>query len=414
MKTFKQLLDFHLETGYFSSRKGSAYQYTLSPHPFCVSPTMKGELSEIGQAVKGYLEGAISFMNECQNSNEHLYTNLRSTMLSAMHGLPYVPADRSVPICKVDLMVNSEGNLRIAEIDGYNPRGIAFSSFIKDLHTDHKDNRFFLGVEFAICEEMVKRNSRKLVWLYANHERFYMTAFSQLKRILHTRGIEMILCNTDDRWDPSLLDNNSVLSMIPWGMRTPGELLNKAFLFSLYQEAPNRFLYPLTPWLGTKAFIGMVSNAGNQSELETVVQKHFKEIDLIRKYLPKTVLVGKKFSQASKGFIQSLDRYVLKAHVASGLKGVWFSDNQNLMCQKLNSFLSEKKPNYTVQEYIDQKTFPIETFSGPRNSLVTNEWYLRVTAHINARGEVVDACITGRQTPDVHGAPDCIQAPCVY
>lgn len=414
MKTFKQLLDFHLETGYFSSRKGSPYQYVLSPYPFCVSQTMKEELSEIGQAVKDYLQGTISFMNECQNSNEHLYTNLRSTILSAMHGLPYMPAERSVPICKVDLMINREGSFRIAEIDGYNPRGIAFNSFVKDLHRDYTDKRFFLGVETTICEEMIKRNSRKLVWLYANHERFYVTAFLQLQRILHTRGIEMVLHNTDDSWHPSLLADNSVISMIPWGTRTPGELLNKTFLINLYQDEPDRFLYPLAPWLGTKALMGMVSNAGNHPGLETIGLNHFKDIERIRKYLPKTVLVGKKFAQTSKEFITSLDRYVLKAHVASGLKGVWFSDDQNSMCSKLDTFLSEKKPNYTVQEYVDQKTFQIETFSGPRNSLVTSEWYLRLTAHVNSRGEVIDGCITGRPTPDVHGAPDCIQAPCVY
>jgi hypothetical protein len=41
-------------------------------------------------------------------------------------------------------------------------------------------------------------------------------------------------------------------------------------------------------------------------------------------------------------------------------------------------------------------------------------WYLRMTLQVDANGMVVDAEMTGRKTPDVHGAMDCIQIPCVF
>jgi hypothetical protein len=316
-------------------------------------------------------------------------------------------------------MIDTSNRLKIAEIDAYNPRGIAFAAFIKDAYQGYTEHCFFSGAEKTLAEEVLKKDFSKLVWLYAHHERFYEVVFEQLRRIMLEKYAVKIIPYDTDTFLASKHMDETMFTMIPWGMRTTNEItIAEPTLFNLYEANSQRFLYSPTPSLGNKALMGLVSKTGNSNEQEEMLKTYYskEKLDLIRKYIPNTVLVSRRHRDDVKIFLNQHRASVLKANISSGLKGVWVYDsiddlNKN---SKIESFMQEKKPNYTLQEFIHQKKFKLESYSGENNTLRTDDWYLRMTLQVDANGMVVDAEMTGRKTPDVHGAMDCIQIPCVF
>lgn len=417
MKSYQEILEHHLRTGYFSQESGSKYHYILSPRPFVCSAFIKMQIDEIGIAVASYLKGSELFLKEKHHCGNNMISSLRGSIISQT-GFPAYEGKYRVPLCKVDVMIDTSDRLKIAEIDAYNPRGIAFAAFIKDAYRGYIGHSFFPGAEKTLAEEILKKECSELIWLYAHHERFYEVVFQQLKRIMsETYAVEVLTHDTD-----KILGGyaeKTMLNMIPWGMRTPNEItITQSALYNLYKANPERFLYSPTPSLGNKALMGFVSKTGNNDELEEMLKSYYskEKLDLIRKYIPQTVLVGRRFKDEVKLFLEQNNTGVLKANVSSGLKGVWVykSIDELNMKSKINLYKEEKKPNYTLQEFIDQKKFKLETYSGENNRLETDNWYLRMTLQVDTNGNIVDAEITGRKTPDVHGAVDCIQIPCVF
>ena len=418
MKSYQEILEHHLRTGYFSQEIGSKYHYVLSPKPFFCNSSMKKQIDEIGIAVASYLKGSECFLKDKDHCTNNMISSLRGSIISQT-GFPVYEGNYRVPLCKVDVMIDTSNRLKIAEIDAYNPRGIAFAAFIKDAYKGYTDHSFFSGAEKTLAEEVLKKEYSKLVWLYAHHERFYEVVFEQLKRIMFEKySIEIIPYDTDMFLVSKHMDE-TMFTMIPWGMRTLKEVMvAQPTLVFLYEQNPERFLYSPTPFLGNKALMGFVSNGGLNVEMEEFLMKYYgeKNLSLLRKYIPETVLIGRRFRKDLEIFLKSRQASVLKANISSGLKGVWVYDSIDdlNMNSKIQSFMQEKKPNYTLQEYIEQKKFLLESYSGKNNTLKEDDWYLRMTLQVDSNGVVVDAEITGRKTPDVHGAVDCIQIPCVF
>ncbi len=418
MKSYEEILEHHLRTSYFSQEFGSKYHYILSPQPFVCSAFIKKQIDEIGIAVAGYLKGSELFLKDKNHCKNNMIPSLRGSIISQT-GFPLYQGNYRVPLCKVDVMIDTSNRLKIAEIDAYNPRGIAFAAFIKDAYQGYTEHSFFPGAEKTLAEEVLKKECSKLVWLYAHHERFYEIVFEQLQRImLEKYAVEIITYDTDTFLAAKHMDE-TMFTMIPWGMRTPNEItVAQPTLSNLYETSPDRFLYSPTPSLGNKALMGLVSQIGNSEELEEMLKTYYskEKLDLLREYLPSTVLVSRRYKDDVRVFLNQNKACVLKANVSSGLKGVWVYDsiddlNKN---SKIESLMQEKKPNYTLQEFVHQKKFQLESYSGDNNTLRTDDWYLRMTLQVDADGMVVDAEITGRKTPDVHGAVDCIQIPCVF
>lgn len=412
MKSYNELMDFHFETGYFK-KSDSRYRYELSPEPFFLTQNLKIQVDEIGCMVKYYLSGLRSLMKGIQESNDHTKVLLRNSITNALCGLPYIETQKEIPVVKVDVMIDASGNLKVAEIDAYNPRGMIFAAFQRDVHQGSSLGTFFPGITNILLDELTKRNSDSLLWCYAHHERFYERAFSQLKRLLGREGIKITLCDMEISNTKGLKDWK-VANLVPWGMRFGNELYAKELLLSIYKDNEDSFLYPLVPWLGNKVGMGIVSNPTNNQNIESLVQEHFASIDSMRKYIPKTVLASKRISGDARSFLEGKETIVLKANVSSGMKGVWIHGLSEGVPTMIGNTLKEKNCNYTLQECVDQKQFSLNSYDPITEELKEDKWFLRMTIFVKANGEVADIVITGRRTPDVHGANDCIQMPCVY
>ncbi|MGB0925322.1 MAG: hypothetical protein ACPGTS_01280, partial [Minisyncoccia bacterium] len=166
----------------------------------------------------------------------------------------------------------------------------------------------------------------------------------------------------------------------------------------------------MMPWLGSKAFMGIVSNPTQHQLLTDMVSNNFTRRDLVNKYIPKTIPVGKTTKDHVMNFYKD-KKTILKANVSSGMKDIYTSEHtefEKILLQSCNT----KNTNYILQEMVDQKTFTFNVFNAQTGKLEVQNHYLRITGYIGADGSVLDAEVTGRQSPDVHGAPDCIMVPC--
>lgn len=396
------LINRHIQCGFWDHDNDPRHGYVLCPEPYVLSSSWKNQLTTLGVAVSSFQNGLPNLFEKICNGKSNFLINTNHLFKQANHGLP-VYNEGVLPLVKVDIMVNSNDELKIAEIDGYNPRAIAYTALLRDLHLLTPS-----GIEKVIAELVISRGYKKLAWIYAHHERYYSRAINQFARILKKNfDIEVLTFDTENYIDENKLSNCAIL-IIPWGMRTATELINQDKLIDLYRKDSNKFLYPLTPWVGSKGLLGIASNATNKPELEELASS-FSDINLIRKFVPKTALVGWQYPE-TKLWADEMNEYVLKLNVSSGLKGVWFSGNNNPECRNLlEEKWRHKKSTSIVQEFVNQKKVAIKTI----NSTENEEWYVRLIAYIDQYGKVVDLCLTGRKTPDVHGSTDCILLPCV-
>ncbi len=402
MKKHNELVEYHLDCGYWSTRNDQRYGYVLCPEPFRIPQRFFPQLTDIGILVADYHRGIKELFKFCLDHADYnrTYASIARICKQATDGLPILIPERNIPITKVDLMIDTDNRLRIAEIDSYNPRGIPFALFLRDIYRDVPSP--FCGITETIrnfaCEDSFS-------WIYADKERYYSTAFKQMQRILSEEGIAMSVHNITElqKFDP-----NSKTMIIPWGIGRPEELRGKEMLVQAYDENPEKFMFPLVPWTATKGLLGIVSNGYGNPEIEHLVENFYAggNLNLFRTYTPPTVNISKQGKEKHWCYGK---KFVLKKNVSSGLKGVWIADTTHEEFQKASNI---KRSTYIAQEFVEQRTFPIPYYT-EKGHVRTADWYLRLTAYIGANGEVLDTEITGRQTPDVHGAPDCIMLPCV-
>ncbi len=403
--TRKSLEERLLTNGYWDSIDDQKYGFKLGFGPYHYPKELSNQInSELGKVVWSYEVGVRKLFEATEKGKTHLHSNIKHLFRQSGFGLPIECSPQPLPLVKVDCMIDDAGNIKIAEIDGYNPRGIAYTSFLKDLYNagEHQD----YSIEKLIAKEVKLRGTNTLLWIYSHRERFYLRAIQQFKRIMKTFGIDVICLDAIDHLDKELLLRSAIL-IIPWGMRHGQELMNQDFLIDVYRKDPFRFLYPIAPWMGNKGFMAIASNATGDKEVEELAHL-FPNLDLIRKYLPPTALAGKNFPE-TKDWVS--DKHVVwKLNVSSGLKGVWFPD-KGVCPPELVQALKFKVPSMVVQEHIKQKTITIyERLSC--NTPKPHQMYTRIVAYVDKDRNVLDACLTGRTTPDVHGATDCILLPC--
>ena len=138
MSLYDNFVSYHKQIGLWNSPENfKRYGYVLSPEVFTLNSKMQSQLTEIGLAVKAFQEGAkrlARYSFDKKETGKHTPSMLYRMFREALGGLPFVVSERNVPICKVDLMIDTQGNLKIAEIDAYNPRGIAYAMFLREMH----------------------------------------------------------------------------------------------------------------------------------------------------------------------------------------------------------------------------------------------------------------------------------------
>jgi hypothetical protein len=103
-------------------------------------------------------------------------------------------------------------------------------------------------------------------------------------------------------------------------------------------------------------------------------------------------------------------KYVLKESISSGMKGIFFSDEDGF--EEVLSRASATKANWILQEEVvnrPQRFSWFENGAGREAELQTaDDWLMRVTVHYVNR-KLADGIVTARRNRAVHGATDCLQ-----
>jgi hypothetical protein len=408
--TFSNLLAKHYETGFWDEKNPNEnYRYVLSDDNFLLTERYKKQLNEIGKSIVSYLdlnERLAGVLEKSQGQRE--FALLSHIIKKGNDGLPQVFKNaKSVPICKVDIMINKNDELKIAEIDAYNPRGLAYMMMLRDIYTSCVDvqHKMFPGVTKYLSENL----SGDTAWIYTEKERYYGRVIQVASEILKREKTDLFP-KMSSKVNGEIKMNQMIL---PFGMNQQGELEIKKGMLDLYNSQPEKFFYPLTPWLGSKGLLGIFSNPTSNNIINLLTSEMEEETLLLKKYLPETVLVGKRFKNDVRLFLEKHKFSVLKEHIASGMKGVWMPNNPNFN-QNMVIAESAKWSNFVLQEFVDQKNFSLKYFNEKGQYEVRDDWYVRLIAYVSNTGEIIDAEITARPEPDVHGAKDCLQIPCVF
>lgn len=403
-----RLIDYHITSGYWESANDMRYGYILSPEPFPLNVHLQRQLSEIGEAIANYQRGIRKLYELIETNRGRKSDLIRTLFRQSCDGLPLICNEKPFPLCKVDLIIDNENNLKIVEIDAYNPRAIPFVSFFKDVFYEFSSN-FYLGVEKILAKQVAMKDSNTIVWPYSNRERYYSRGIMQLKRILFNNcGIRLQTFNAIEHLSAHNLP--SMILIIPTGLHTPAEVLTKEKLIERYYQNESDFIFPLHPWAATKSMLAIISNDTHDSETDELLRAANLNLDLLRHYIPKSILVGKYQERVIHQWMNRRTDFILKKSFSSGHKGVFYNDSSEFP-SVFNEAIALKRPSYILQETINQKAFTLPFFE-PMGTIRKDQWYVRLTAHIDENGAIVDAEITGRRHPCVYGALDSIQIPC--
>lgn len=388
--------------------------YVLSPATFLLSGAMYSQLQEIALLVSDFQKNLHMLYQEVQDDRDShpMKGMIRNMIKTATGGFDSFPHNREVPVCKVDIMVGENDQLSIAEIDTYNPRGIPFALFLRDLYQRAgliPENEFLLdGVVPAITQFL--DGEEEWYWLSAHKERYYQPVFRIMKKVLEQDyGITTELIDLE----ASGLDvcQKNKISLIPLACNQGREHQQARYLQQRYAQNQERFWYPFTPWTSNKGWFGLLSNPLEQEILQPF-QNIFARQDLYQRYIPETLLLTKRFKKDAivDVFRERHQNVLLKQNISSGMKGVLFPEDASFE-QKLQQVSHMKNPQWTLQSLVSQKKFAMPYFTS-QGQLDTGDYYVRICAYVGPGGELLDAEVTARPEPDVHGAPDCLMMPC--
>lgn len=407
---YEKLKHEHFRLGFWdNSEENARYRYVLSPDNFLLDDNYRTQLETIGKDVVIFQKNMRTIANiAVQNPGDHTSGLIGTMLKKANDGLPQILiGDRNVPICKVDIMIDSNDKLQIAEIDAYNPRGTAYMIMMRHLYTTcvAQDKKLFPG----IISYFEKYAPEEMMWVFAKRERYYGNVMKIAGNILKETTGKILKPIASTHINGEIEKNQLIL---PYGMSWAEELRTKNDLLKQYEDNPQKFFYPLVPWLGTKGLLGVISDPTNHENLAALKPYFHEDVTNIKKHLPEVVLVGKKFKDDVQKFREQNPHVVLKSHVASGMKGVWMPGNQDFE-KEFALAENNKRSQHILQTFVNQKQFSLKYFDEQGQERKNNNWYVRLIAYIAHDGTVVDAEITARPSPDVHGAPDCLQIPCV-
>lgn len=383
--------------GYWKDQEAQKrYQYVLSPSAYVVSKQQQSDLARMATCIFA----AVSELNVrlCNiASGKGPQDNAEAALLKlanvASRGLlrPCDNESRVPPIMKVDLVQGVRGRFSIVEIDAYNPRGLGYVALLEGcLPASSLGMRYpgVLGVRNAFGSACTS-----LCVIISEYERFYEAPFRVFKEAMGLAGLSIRIVREADLADGSIvIENGTRLLCIPDTLDKHPEV--RASLVARYQNGKIESFFPPVSYLGSKAFLPFLRDCDGMDE-----------------FIPKTVLVGKRYRDLEKSVSRDVP-LVLKAAVSSGLKRVLFSDlDPEIFYGTFLKARAQKSASWILQEQVSQEALPIIVFDDD-GSRKTQEYFLRITAYISEDG-IVDVEVTGRTDRKVHGAPDCIQIPAI-
>ncbi len=386
--TRRDLERYLQDVGYWATPEDRArYAYVLSPCAYVLNAEQKAAMERMAKAVYGAVvslsERLSAFALARSLSNNDAQFLALAT--SATRGLvpPSQNAGRVPPVLKVDLMQDATGAYKIAEVDSYNPRGLAFVSLIDAT----APGRLLCGPGIRVIADMMRSISED-PWdiIVSERERFYVRAFDVMRKRLLLAGIRTRLVSENTLTEESL---PSRVLMIPETLDR--NIVGRDLLVKAYADGTLTSLFPPAPYLGSKAFLPYLASQPGMEE-----------------FVPACSLVNKRTDPLT---VCNGGPYVLKGFMSSGMKQILFSDaDARSFSETFAKARTEKRSAWMMQNAVPQNPYDIDVFE--YGGTLVRPYYLRITAYVSARG-LVGAVVTGRPDKKVHGAPDCIQIPVI-
>lgn len=395
MRISKDVLESHLvASGYWlDDRLRKRNAYVLSPAAYAVDETQYAELTTLARALYARIRETSARVVSLARSTRltHPEAALLGLAKSGVRGLRSpVEHDGSIPpVIKVDLMEDVDGRYRIAEADVYNPRGFGYLALL-----DATIPRGFERVGGGMDElaTMIARFAagEQCPIIVSGYEGYYYPTYRILSDELIARSVHTGVLHESEIADkPIIIDRIRAIFSIPDTLYARPDL--RRVLLSKADGGALRTFMPPAAYLGSKALLPI-----------------YGECPTVARYLPKTTLIGRR---DGREFEPNGTGMLLKGVMSSGHKNIVFSRKDPAgFARTLAQARTHRHPQWIAQEEVPQQTFAVPVFDG--HERVVREYYLRLTAYITSDG-LLGLEVTGRQDGFVHGAPDCIQIPCV-
>jgi hypothetical protein len=413
---YQQLMDVIHTSGIWKGARASSHAFRLSPSVFSITRQQRDELKRLGFALNDCLLGLshIAVIAYDQSLNySGPWTKFRKVFST---GVPKVYQQlqgmNTKDVCKllkVDLMMDVDGNFKIAEIDGHNKHGLGYSTLGKRFRQAlYPDALALPGAVKLLAAEVARQGFDHLKLFYADQERFYVPEFEVARQEFQAEGGTLLLL-------PEEMTN---LSMVQSGL-----FLDLPFLYhntnlydpliAGYRAGEVRFVIPPKPFMGAKGVLALLRNDEGDPDVEAVLRAFItvKSLELVRSYIPETYLVGQHaLSTEQVQALVAAKKYVLKESISSGMKGTVFSD-EAIFSETLRG-AAKTNLNWVLQEEVlnQPQEFSWYEAAGNRAPVLhtADDWFMRVTVQY-VSSQLADVIVTARRDKAVHGAKDCIQ-----
>jgi hypothetical protein len=408
---YQKLQNVITESGIWNGARRNSHSFLLSPSVYSISKTQSEKVTTLGQVLYECMTGLSQMAiiaYDKQANYRGAWPQIRKVFSTGVpvryHELQGMNLRDLPKLLKLDLMVDENGDFKIAEIDGHNKHGLGYSTLGKRLREAvMPEAKAYPGVVSCLANEIRRIGHESITFLYADQERFYIPEFEIAVDELKQNGIHASLVSEMDVSDKDELQG--LFLDLPF-MYHNDNLTDR--LVTGYKNGSVSFVLPPKPFLGAKGVLALLRNDANDPHLESILRAFIRtsSLDFVRAWLPETHLVGKLgISEKRVLEMAKIKRYVLKESISSGMKGTVFSDSSDFETTLREA--SATSLNWILQEEVRNQS---QKFSHYENGNVCSgeDWYMRVTVqYINrALGDVI---VTARRDKAVHGAKDCIQ-----
>lgn len=404
------------ESGIWKGERKHSHAFLLSPSVYHITKQKEQELQRLGIAIYDCLSG-LSHIAAIACASDLNYGGTWSMIRKVFStGVPKIYQElqgmniKHIPhLLKVDFMVDQLGEFKIAEIDGHNKHGMGYSTLgLRFREALYPQSDLFPGVVSVLSEEVKRSGYGEVKLLYADQERFYVPEFEIARQEFARHGIDCVVMSEMDA-DESFCSAGLFIDL-PFLYHRSN--LYQKIIFG-YMSGEVEFIIPPKPFLGSKGVLALLRNDGQDEHLEAILHTFIKKssLEFVRKFIPATVLVGKRATQGSAVRDMLVDRkFVLKESISSGMKGTTFSDDPDFDRVLKRAYSSDM--NWILQEEVINQPqtfswFEVENGNVPRLE-TSDDWFMRVTTQYVNR-KLADVIVTARRDKSVHGAKDCIQ-----
>jgi hypothetical protein len=236
------------QSGLWDGARADSHSFLLSPSVYTLTQTQKNVLTELGYSLHSTLLGLSRMGVIAYNDHFHAGGAWRLIRNVFSSGVPkhYQALQGANPLhipqlLKVDLMVNTDGDFRIAEVDGHNKHGLGYSTLGRRVRNCLEPAGEALpGAVATLRQALEKSGTHHLKIFYADQERFYLPEFDIARQEFERLGF---VCEVFSEMEarPGQLDEGVFLDLPFLYKRT--DLSER--LITAYQAGDVRFVIPL-------------------------------------------------------------------------------------------------------------------------------------------------------------------------